>query len=148
MFSPFLDFTDRFRLMDDLERQVDRMLALQSGRAGAVPWMSLRDAGEALVLVADLPGISEKDIDITIEQDVLTLRAEGAESAPKGYKTVRAERPKVRFQKQIELPVRVDAERAEASSKDGVLTLTLPKAASALPRKIAVAGAAKQNAPS
>lgn len=134
MLSPFFDFTDSLRL---LERQLDRQ-ASYARDEGAT--MFLRDTGEALVLQADLPGFEEKDIDITLEGDVLTLRADAPRPLPEGFKVVRSERSRVRLLKQIELPVRVDAEGVSASFSDGVLELTLPKSADARPRRIPVTG--------
>jgi HSP20 family protein len=137
MLSPFFDFSDSLRLMDSLERKIH---ASAQGRDESGAWMFLRDTGEDLVLLADLPGFEEKDIDITLEGDVLTLRADAPRALPEGFKVVRSERSRVRLLKQIELPVRVDVEGVSASFTDGVLELKLPKAAEARPRRIPVTG--------
>jgi HSP20 family protein len=132
MLSPFFDFNDRFRLLDSLER-----FAAQSRDDGDFS-MRLRDSGEALELTADLPGVRSEDVEITVEGDILTLRAEAKPRDLSGFKPVRSERTRTRVLRQIELPVRVDAASVAATLKDGVLALTLPKAPEARPRKIPV----------
>lgn len=146
MLSPLFGFNDTARLMDSLERQMDRVLvARPHSRFERASRFTLRDNGAELVMSLDAPGVTEKDVDITLEGDVLTLRAESrrpeAQDGPaQGYKLVRSERSAFRVYEQIELPVRVDGNGVQASLKDGVLTITLPKAPEAQPRKIAVNG--------
>ena len=139
MLSPFFDFNDRFRWMDSFERRMDRAMS-QPSRDDLGGSMYLRDTGDELVLTADMPGVAEQDIDITIENDILTLRAQSKRSVPAGYKPVRTERAQLQLVKQIELPVRVDADSVAATLVDGVLELKLPKAAEARPRRIPIVG--------
>ena len=87
---------------------------------------------------AEVPGLAEKDIQLTIDGDVLTLSAERTVTPPAGYKVHRQERATLRFAKSFSLPVEIDAEKADAKLVDGVLTVTLPKAPKAQPRQIAV----------
>ena len=101
---------------------------------------SARRCSDYSAAPADLPGFEEKDIDITLEGDILTLRADAPRALPEGFKVVRSERSRVRLLKQIELPVRVDVDGVSASFTDGVLELKLPKAADARPRRIPVTG--------
>lgn len=140
MLSPFFDFGDRFRWMDSFERDFDR---LRAGRAreAAPGTIFFRDAGNDLVFLVDLPGVSEQDVEVTLEGDVLTLKAEAPKSAHDGYRLVRSERVSARVQRQIELPVRVDGSGVVATLRDGVLEVRAPKAAEAAPRKIPVLGA-------
>ncbi|NUP09838.1 MAG: Hsp20/alpha crystallin family protein [Polyangiaceae bacterium] len=140
MLNPFFDLTDHFRWIGALERQMDRAF-VSGGRDESRSWFVMRDAGDALILRADLPGFTEKDLEITLENDVLTLRAEGHKRAFEGYKTVRTERAKLGFSRQIELPVRVDSDGVVATLKDGVLELKLPKAVEARQRRIPIIGA-------
>jgi HSP20 family protein len=139
MLSPLFDFNERFKLFDNLERQVDQMFTGQA--RGDATRMILRDNGDELLLVADLPGVSEKDLEISLEGDVLTIHLQGDRQTPSGYKLVRSERPSMRMVRQIELPVRVDVDDLQATLRDGVLELRLPKAKEARPRKIPVHGA-------
>ncbi|AKT37306.1 Hsp20/alpha crystallin family protein [Chondromyces crocatus] len=144
-----------FALMNDLRHRMDRMFEdfdtfapprgqLRSGFDGAPrlaasgPRIHLFDSGEALIVKADLPGVADKDLQISLNQDVLTLAAERKNDVPEGYSTHRQERPAVRFSRSFTLPSKVDASTATASLKNGVLTLTLPKAPEAQPRKITV----------
>lgn len=138
MFTPFFDINDRFRWMGSLERQMDRILTPEPREESATTMF--RDVGDALVFVTDLPGVKESDIEITLEGDILTLRAEASPVSIPDAKLARAERPRIRLFRKIELPVRVSSEEVKASLIDGVLTLTLPKAAEARPRKIPVSG--------
>jgi len=90
------------------------------------------------VLEADVPGLTEKDIQLTVTQDSLGLSGERKLDALEGYSVHRRERGAQRFSRAWALPTHVDSERVEASVKNGVLTVTLPKAAEARPRQIAI----------
>jgi len=137
MLSHVFDFNDRFRLM---EREMDRLFYQPKHRQSL---LTLRDAGKELVLSAELPGLSDKDIELTIERGTLSLKAERKPTAPEGFKPLRNERAHVRFAETIELPVDIEEDAVSASLKDGVLLVTLPKAAAAKPRRIPVNDAAK-----
>jgi HSP20 family protein len=138
MLSHVFDFNDRFRLM---EREMDRLFYQPKGRNQSL--LTLRDSGKELVLSAELPGLSDKDIELTIERGTLSLRAERKPAVPEGYKPLRNERAHVRFAETIELPADIDEEAVSATLKDGMLVVTLPKAAAATPRRIPVNDAAK-----
>lgn len=151
MLTRLWDMNDPLSTMFALERQMNTAFdqafrGARGSRGDAQPWL-LRDEGERLVLCADLPGFTHEDIDVTVEGDVVTLRGERKFELPAGFKVVRAERPKLRFLNQIDLPCRVAADEIEATLKDGVLTLAMPKAPEAKPRKIAIRrGAAERPA--
>jgi HSP20 family protein len=139
------DFDDTYALLNSFRRQVDRFVqdfetgVPAHGEGG--PRLNLFDAGAALVLTADVPGMGENDLAIDVTQDVFTLSGERRADAPEGYAPHRRERGRYRFSRSFSLPVRVDLDRTTATVKDGVLTVTLPKAAEARPRQIAVRGA-------
>jgi HSP20 family protein len=131
--------------MDDFRRQVDRLFDEYDAPAGrgtdsAGPWprAGLWDTGSGLLLVAEVPGLADKDVKVTVNQDVLTIEGERRAELPQGYSVHRRERGAVKFARSVTFPCRVDVERAAATVKDGVLTVTLPKAAEAQPRQIAV----------
>lgn len=152
MLTRWSDFDRAALLMDELRRRMDRVFddldgwhaprALDADRflgvGAAWPRMNLLDAGSTLVLQADVPGMTEKDLRLSINQDVVTLEGERKADAPEGYSVHRKERAQARFSRSFTLPCKVDAERTTAAIKDGVLTVRLAKAPEAQPRQIAV----------
>ncbi len=100
------------------------------------PTADVRETEDAYVLEFDVPGMSEKDIEVVVEQSQLTLRGERKAMEAKSYS--RQERSFGRFERAFHLADDVDATRIEASAKNGVLTVKLPKAEKAKPRAIAV----------
>jgi len=144
MLTRFFDLNDTFSLMDAFERQVAN--AFQDaprafGRAApSSNAPSLHDDGDKLTFVAALPGFAKNSIDVSLEGDVLTVKAERKLEVPKDAKVVRRERESYQFLKQFELGVPVQADAVEAAFADGILTVTLPKAPEAKPRKIQISG--------
>jgi len=143
------DFDEMFSAMSQLRTYMDRVFddsvagRVWEGRGFGSTWprANLVDSGATLTVSAEVPGLSEKDIKVDLNQDVLTLSGERPTEAPKGYSTHRQERPSVRFSRSFTLPCRVNAEHASASVKNGILTVTLEKAADAMPRQISVKSA-------
>ena len=123
------------RLFGDLERA-------PSFEAPFAPTFNFEDTGEALRLSAELPGLTEKDIDINVTANVVTVKAARKVEAPEGYTAHRRERQSFSFTQSYELPTRVDPEKAQASLKQGVLTLSLPKVAEVQPKKVTVTATA------
>jgi HSP20 family protein len=111
-------------------------------RAAQVAWspaVDVTEDKEKIVLTADLPGLQEKDVDIQIEKDVLTLRGERTiERSADAEHYRRFERVAGAFVRAFTLPPTVDTEQVSAQLKDGVLVLTLPKKPEAQPKKISV----------
>ena len=146
MLTRLTDFSDSFDLLDELRRQMDSVWedwGVQRTPARAfpttnVPRVNLFDAGAELVVEADVPGLSEKDLTITLHEGVLTLAGERKIAAPEGYEARRQERASYKFSRSLALPAKVDAEKTTAVVKDGVLTVTLAKAPEARPRQISV----------
>lgn len=143
------DFDDMFAAMNQLRSYMDRVFEdafgsrFSDGRAlpftaGSWPRANLIDAGSSLILTAEVPGLSDKDLKLTLNQEVLTITGERKAQAPEGYSAHRQERPAVKFSRSFALPCRVDADRTSATVKNGILTVTLAKAADAMPRQIAV----------
>jgi HSP20 family protein len=126
-------------LFGELRRQMDQVWEDFDGSARAqYEGLRVRDAGAELVVEADLPGITEKNVDLTLADNVLFVTAERKLVAPEGYAPRRQERASFRFSRSLALPVKVDPEKVSASVKDGVLTVTLAKAEEARPRQIQV----------
>ena len=152
MLTRWGDFDRTFTAMDELRRRMDRVFDEYGGyppyarpgheeetRASAAwPRLNLLDAGAALVVTAELPGLSEKDVALTINQDVVTLVGARKSDAPEGYSVHRQERSAVEFSRSFTLPTKIDAEKTSATMKDGVLTITMAKAPEAQPKQIPV----------
>jgi HSP20 family protein len=138
--------------MDEFRRRMDRLFEEYDWRQrgtgrdrdqeylsyATFPRINLVDAGSQLVVKAELPGLADKDVKLTLNQDVLTIEGERKSDAPEGFSVHRQERNPVRFTRSFTLPCRVDAEKTGASMKDGILTVTLSKAPEAQPRQISV----------
>lgn len=128
---------------EDLRRELDRLIFdFERGTTdtSAAPALSVEDRGDALSLRAELPGMTEKDLELTVTATSLTLKGERKVEAPAGHTTHRSERSSYRFARTFELGTKVNPEKAEASLVNGVLTVTLPKAAEARPKQIQVKG--------
>ena len=103
------------------------------------PSVDIKEEADRFVIYADLPGVDPKEIEITMEEGVLTLkggRSEETRDEREGYK--RVERVSGNFYRRFSLPDTADAERIEAEGKNGVLQITLPKHEKVQPRKITV----------
>jgi HSP20 family protein len=143
----YADFDEMFSTLHGLREYMDRVLAPAGSEpqvAGAAAWSgqwpraNFVDAGTQLVVSAEVPGLTEKDIQLTLNQDVLSIAGERRHDGPEGYAVHRAERPAMQFARSFALPCKIDPERASASVKNGVLTITLEKARDAIPRQITV----------
>jgi HSP20 family protein len=124
-------------------RELDRVLQQVSGtpmRPAPVPMDAYRDQDTFLVQF-DLPGVATESIDLTVEKNVLTVHAE--RSRPDHGDDIEmlvSERPQGTFTRQLFLGDTLDADRIEAEYESGVLTLRIPIAERAKPRKISIAG--------
>jgi HSP20 family protein len=138
----FADFGRTHAPHAQLRRELDRLFG-EFERTAAAPAspLSFEDDGTNFVLRAEVPGLTENDFQISLAGNTLTLKGERKLEAPEGYTMHRRERSPYRFARSLELPARVDGEKVTATLKHGVLTLTLPKAAEAQPRQIAVKAA-------
>jgi HSP20 family protein len=85
-----------------------------------------------------VPGMRKEDIDISLQDGMLTIAGERARSSGEGDNAERTERFSGKFRRSITLPTRVDAGKVSATYKDGILTVTLPKAEEAKPKKVEV----------
>ncbi len=139
--------------LNDLRNQMDRLFldferdwgaggdarGGQAWIAGAAwPRIGVYDNGAELRVLAEVPGVSEKDLDISIEQSSLTIRGERKAEVPEGYSVHRQERGSHSFARSFTLPCRVDVEKATARLKNGILEMTMPKVAEEQPRQIQV----------
>lgn len=92
------------------------------------PEMDVSETEQEIIVKADIPGVEEKDIDVSLTDDLLTVKGEKKmEKEEKEENFYRMERSHGSFQRCIQLPSKVDQEKVKASFKNGVLTITLPK---------------------
>jgi len=125
--------TDPFRELDRLTQQVFGTPT----RPAAMPMDAYRD-GDQFVVQFDLPGIDAESIDLTVEKNVLTVHAVRTRPAPDGAELIVNERPQGTFSRQLFLGETLDSERIEATYADGVLTLRVPIAEKAKPRRVPI----------
>jgi HSP20 family protein len=126
-----------------MNRLFDRFFEGRAGNDGAVrrwiPAMDLVETGDHLVLRADLPGMSEGDVNIEIKDGVLTLSGERkAEHEEKGEGFHRVERSFGSFSRSLSLPDGVDAGKVEANFADGVLEVRVPKPEESKPTRVQI----------
>jgi HSP20 family protein len=147
MLTGWRDFDDALRTLDRLHRHIDVVFddrawagtGREHGwRRAAWPAINVVETKDSFVYRAEVPGLAEGDVVVQVEDESLLLRGERKSDAPKGYEVHLRERAPVAFARKLPLPGRVDAEGVTATMKDGVLTVTLPKAKDTLPRQIAV----------
>jgi HSP20 family molecular chaperone IbpA len=131
-------------MTDELQTQkqeAEIMEGVERTRASRVylPQVDIYSASDDIVILADMPGVAEKDIDITLEKDVLTINGYvSTADGPEGYELVHGEYGIGDYQRSFTLPDEVDRDNIEASLSNGVLRVTLPKAPEAQTRKITV----------
>ncbi len=102
------------------------------------PAVDILEKKDEIVVTADMPGIDELSVDITLEKNILTINGRVEPEVPEGYQLAFTEYGIGDYQRAFEISEEVDRDRIEASVKNGVLRLVLPKTASAKTRKIAV----------
>lgn len=124
--------TDPFREIDRLTQHVLGTAA----RPTVMPMDAWRD-GEEFVVEFDLPGVSVETLDLDVERNVLTVRAQRPDLDP-AREMVSAERPRGVFSRQLFLGDNLDTDKIEAAYQDGVLRLTIPVAERAKPHHIAI----------
>ena len=110
-------------------------------RKAFVPRVDIYETDDQIVLVADVPGVDQNSVEITLEKSLLTVNGYVEPEAPEGYDIAYAEYDIGDFERSFRLSNQIDQEKIEASVKDGVLRLVLPKIGPAKTRKIAVKAA-------
>jgi HSP20 family protein len=127
--------TDPFR---DLDRVFEQFTGTSS--RPAVMHVDAERDGDTFYVYFDLPGVDPDSIDLTIERNVLQVRAERRRYTKDEIETVISERPMGVFSRQLFLGDTLNTEKLEASYDNGVLTLRIPISAKAKPRKISITG--------
>ena len=125
--------TDPFRELDRLTQQVFGTAA----RPAAMPMDAWQEDGE-FVVAFDLPGVNVDSVELDIERNVLTVKAERRDPTQPNVELIAAERPRGVFSRQLILGDTLDTEKVKAHYSDGVLTLRIPVLEKAKPRKIEI----------
>ena len=133
---------DPFREMMNVQDEINRAFGSFIGerKTSWLPSIDVYDDKEEVVLKADLPGVKPDDVDVEIDENVLTVRGQRAadhETNPERF--YRIERPTGAFERSIALPQGVRSENVEAAFADGILTVRVPKAEEAKPKRIQIA---------
>ena len=133
--------------LNQFRDEVDRLLTgvlggrpdgLMAGVFRNQPAINVWEQDDALKVEMELPGVKSEQLDISVAGGELSVKVNAPDDVKEGVTYHRRERPVGSFNRIVRLPVEVNADRVEADLHDGVLTITLPKAASAKPRKINV----------
>jgi HSP20 family protein len=125
--------------VDDTEKQIVETEAERTRDQPAfVPRVDIYDTDEAITVVADMPGVSEDSVDITLEKGVLTINGDVNPEVPEGYSLAHAEYRVGDFVRSFTLSNEINQDDIEATLKDGVLRVTLGKVTAAQTKKIAV----------
>jgi HSP20 family protein len=140
--DPFTDLRSTMdRLFDEGFSRPWRFINTESYEA-SMP-IEVSETDTELVVKAALPGVKPEEVDVTVANDVLTIKAEHKEQTEDNKREFyRREIRYGAFSRSLSLPVKVDADQAEASYDNGVITLRLPKAASIRPKQIKVSSGA------
>lgn len=127
--------TDILGMQKEINQMFDRFFRggmLEDREFGPSAWMpavDLLEKGDAFVAKVELPGVSKDDVKVTLQENILTIRGEKKEEKEtKDSNYHRVERSYGSFQRSFTLPTAVKADGVEAVYKDGILTITLPKA--------------------
>ena len=140
--NPWFELGRSLSSFERLRREMDRLFddfretygpSLEGGPLG-----ELTDTGPAYVIHADVPGLTEQELDVSANGYTVTVRGARKAGVPEGYTVHRQERGSLKFARSWQLPTPAEAGEAQAELKDGVLTLTIPKVKQAQPKPIAV----------
>lgn len=143
------DFDQSLSLLNQFRRQVNDLFEGQGQwpnqtffpRNRMAGNATVYDTGEAVMVRVELPGLSDKDIELTLNEEVLTLQASRQIEVPEGFRVHRRERESLTYSQSFTLPYPVDPEKTRATMADGVLTIELAKSPELKPRRIAVTAA-------
>lgn len=123
-----------------LERKKDELKTLETQASSRifVPQADVYESQDKIFVIADMPGVSEDSVDIVLEKNVLTIEGKVANLETEGMKLVHCEVPPGNYRRVFMLSEEIDQDAIEATMKNGVLKLILPKPAKAKARKINV----------
>jgi HSP20 family protein len=141
--TPVTDLTGEFlNMQKDIDRMFDRFrfnVTDENGMSGLIPSVDIIENDEDYSVNVELPGVDRKDVKITVTDGVLTLKGEKKHTYEnKADRYQRVERAFGSFERSFTLPTSVRSDKIEASYKDGILTITIPKAEQAKAKEIEV----------
>lgn len=140
--DPFREMRMMREMMDRLFEETFAPLAERRGVAESwalLPRVDMYETDSEVVVKATVPGVKPEDLEITVTGNVLTIKGEvKEEEKDEGVNYIRQERVFGTFRRDLTLPVDVNVEKAEATFKDGILTLRLPKAEEAKPKRLTI----------
>jgi len=123
----------------DLEKELNKSFDNSMSVSDWRPNIDVIEKDNQFIFVADVPGVEPKDIEISVNKNILTIKGEReTEHKEKQDNFIRYERSKGSFYRQFTLPDTVDAEKINAKAKNGVLEITIPKTNKSISRKIEV----------
>jgi HSP20 family protein len=142
MLTRYNPFGELLNLHTQMDRLFDEVLqdSRTAGPVAALLPLDIKPTDKEVVIEASLPGFKPEDVEVTIEDGVLTIQARREDSAESNDGYLRRERHWGSRYRQVALPWEVKADQAKATFDRGVLTLTIPKAPSAQPIKVPVNG--------
>jgi HSP20 family protein len=123
-------------LYNDFDRSFDT--GYQSAMDRSLPRTNLYEDTDHFEIRTEVPGLDKEDLTLHIQGNYLEISGNRNIDAPAGYKIHKTERESTSFSRSFTLPADVDSERVEASLKNGILYMTLPKSEAAKPKKITV----------
>ena len=129
------------RLHQELDRALGGDTDVASASVSWIPHVDIREEAERFVVAADLPGVESKDIEITAEKGVLTVKGERRSEKTSEEGFARVERASGSFLRRFTLPESADAEAIKATHNNGVLEISIPKRPAEQPRRITVQAA-------
>jgi HSP20 family protein len=146
-FGSTLDRWEPFRSLTDIQSEVNRLFDNFFGRPAGLgvaervwaPAMDMYETKDDLVVTFELPGVKEKEVHVSITNDILTIKGERTQSQEvKDENYHRLERWYGKFERNIPLPMPVQTDKVRAAYRDGVLEIKLPKAEAVKPKEIKI----------
>lgn len=135
MWHPFSDFDRTFATMNELWNRIERSRGPSREFETAT---TLLETAEGYEFRIDVPGVTERDLELDLHEQTLTLAAKRTVPAREGYSTHRSERQSFEWKRSFTFPTKLDRERVSAKLECGVLTIRLAKAPEIQPRKVAI----------
>ena len=132
--------TKELQVQDSDKQEVTTMSDAERTRArkAYIPRADIYETAQDIVVVADMPGVDENSVDITLEKNILTINGYVEPEAPENYSLAHAEYEVGDYERSFTLSNQIDQDKIEATVQNGVLRLRLPKAGPAKAKKIVV----------